>query len=55
MPEDKYFKHANINTIPTPPDEEDTTATDMISEAVEEMVENIEHTFAGYSDDKKDT
>lgn len=36
--------------IPTPPNQENIAATDMISEAVEEMLDHIEHSFEGKPD-----
>ncbi|UJF34989.1 hypothetical protein [Paenibacillus hexagrammi] len=45
MSEPNYFEHVCQDTIPTKPGEEDVTATDMISQAVEEIVDNIEHAF----------
>ncbi|WP_192894558.1 hypothetical protein [Paenibacillus contaminans] len=36
--------------IPTPPDQENIAATDMISEAVEEMIDHLEHSFEGKPD-----
>lgn len=36
-----------IAGIPTPPNHEDASATDLISEAVEEIVDNIQHSFVG--------
>jgi hypothetical protein len=45
MTEQDYFEHATDNTIPTPPGQEDITPTDMLSEAVEEIMDNIEEAF----------
>ncbi|SEB75438.1 hypothetical protein [Paenibacillus sp. GP183] len=53
MQEDKYFKNATPNTIPTLP-EESKAPTDVISEAVEEMVDKIQHTFDGDNEKKED-
>ncbi|WP_409341534.1 hypothetical protein [Paenibacillus sp. MBLB4367] len=36
--------------IPTPPDQENITATDMVSEVVEEIIDNIEHSFEDRED-----
>lgn len=36
-----YFEHFTNNSIPTPPDQEDITATDLISEAVEKIIDNL--------------
>ncbi|MFC5450329.1 hypothetical protein [Paenibacillus aestuarii] len=41
-----YFDRVCNDTIPTKPDEEDTTPTDMVSEAVEEIMDNIKNAFS---------
>jgi hypothetical protein len=53
MAEDKYFKNATPNTIPTPPEDESKAPTDAISEAVEEMVDKIQDTFDGDDEEEK--
>ncbi|UUZ95028.1 hypothetical protein LJK87_11265 [Paenibacillus sp. P25] len=55
MTDNKEVYNETSNTaagINTPPDQEDCTATDMISEAVEQMMDEIQHTFIG-DDEKK--
>jgi hypothetical protein len=54
MADDKYFKNATPNTIPTRPDEESTAPTDLISETVEEIVDNVQDTFDRNSEKKKE-
>jgi hypothetical protein len=54
MTEDNYFKNATPNTIPTRRDEESTTPTDLISETVEEIVDNVQDTFDRNSEKKKE-
>jgi hypothetical protein len=54
MQEDKYFKNATPNTIPTLPEEESNAPTDAINEAVEEMVDKIQDTFDGDDAKKED-
>jgi hypothetical protein len=54
MQEDKYFKNATPNTIPTLPEEESKAPTDAISETVEKMVDKIQDTFDGEDEKKED-
>jgi hypothetical protein len=49
-----YFKNATPDTIPTLPEEEATTPTDLISEAVEEIVDNVKDAFDGEKEEKKE-
>ncbi|WP_171687322.1 hypothetical protein [Paenibacillus planticolens] len=46
MDKSHYFEHVCNDTIPTKPEEEDTTPTDMVSEAVEEIMDNIKSAFS---------
>ena len=46
MDKSHYFDHVCNDTIPTLPNEEDTTPTDMLSEAVEEIMDNLSHPFS---------
>ncbi|MDD9268779.1 hypothetical protein ACFPES_17195 [Paenibacillus sp. GCM10023248] len=46
MDKSHYFDHVCNDTIPTLPDEEDTTPTDMVSDAVEEIMDNIKDAFS---------
>jgi UDP-glucose 6-dehydrogenase len=41
-----------IAGIPTPPDQQDCAATDMLSEAVENIMDNLQKEFQGESDNK---
>jgi hypothetical protein len=41
MSKNKYFENVNIDTIPTQPGEEDVTPNDLISDAVQEIVDNL--------------
>jgi hypothetical protein len=53
MDKSHYFDHVCQDTIPTKPDEEDVTPTDMISEAVEEIMDNIKGAFSPKEDDEE--
>ncbi|WP_157265157.1 hypothetical protein [Paenibacillus oryzisoli] len=52
MDKSHYFDRVCNDTIPTQPDEEDTTPTDMISEAVAEIVDNLRHSFSNDDDNE---
>lgn len=36
-----YFEHFTNNSIPTPADQEDITPTDLLSEAVEQIIDKL--------------
>ncbi|MEW9701511.1 hypothetical protein [Paenibacillus sp. SI8] len=46
MDNSHYFDHVCNDTIPTKPEEESTTATDMVSEAIEEIMDNVKRAFS---------
>ncbi|MBA2938273.1 hypothetical protein HZF08_08130 [Paenibacillus sp. CGMCC 1.16610] len=46
MDKSHYFDHVCNDTIPTKPEEESTTPTDLVSEAVEEIMDNIKSAFS---------
>ncbi|MDR6551239.1 hypothetical protein [Paenibacillus qinlingensis] len=46
MDKSHYFDRVCNDTIPTLPEEEDTTPTDMLSDAVEEIMDNLSHPFS---------
>ncbi|MZQ82010.1 hypothetical protein GQF01_07650 [Paenibacillus sp. 5J-6] len=46
MDKNHYFDHVCNDTIPTKPEEENTTPTDLVSEAVEEIMDNIKSAFS---------
>jgi len=46
MDKSHYFDHVCNDTIPTKPEEESTTSTDLVSEAVEEIMDNIKSAFS---------
>ena len=50
MDKSHYFDRVCNDTIPTQPDEEATTPTDMLSEAVEEIMDNLIHPFSTNKD-----
>lgn len=53
MDKSHYFDRVCNDTIPTQPDEEATTPTDMLSEAVEEIMDNVKKVFSsGDLDDR---
>jgi hypothetical protein len=53
MDNSHYFDHVGNDTIPTQPDEEAAAPTDMLSEAVEEIMDNVKRVFsAGDPDDR---
>ncbi|UKS30447.1 hypothetical protein LOZ80_16490 [Paenibacillus sp. HWE-109] len=52
MDKSHYFDRVCNDTIPTQPDEEGTTSTDMVSEAVEEIMDNVKKAFS--TDDPED-
>ncbi|WP_167357062.1 hypothetical protein [Paenibacillus pectinilyticus] len=54
MDKSHYFDHVCNDTIPTKADEEDTTPTDMVSEAVEEIMDNLSHPFSEDESEKQD-
>ncbi|WNR46315.1 hypothetical protein [Paenibacillus roseipurpureus] len=54
MDKSHYFDHVCNDTIPTLPEEEATTATDLISEAVEEIVDNLRHPFSSKTSREKE-
>jgi hypothetical protein len=41
MSNNKYFEHVTNDTIPTQPDQENVTPTDLINEAVQEIMDNL--------------
>jgi hypothetical protein len=52
---DQYNETSNtVAGINTPVDHEDTAATDMVSGAVEKIVDNIQEAFQGHKDGKKE-
>jgi len=53
MDNNHYFDHICNDTIPTQPDEEATTPTDMVSEAIEEIMDNIKQAFTGNEQDER--
>ncbi|NEW05116.1 hypothetical protein GK047_03665 [Paenibacillus sp. SYP-B3998] len=54
MDKSHYFDHVCNDTIPTQPDEEDVTALDMVSEAVEEIMDNVKNAFTPKDPDERD-
>lgn len=46
MDKNHYFDQVGNDTIPTKPEEENTTPTDLVSEAVEEIMDNIKSAFS---------
>ncbi|WP_187274594.1 hypothetical protein [Paenibacillus sp. N3.4] len=52
MDKSHYFDHVCNDTIPTPPDAEDVTATDMVSEAIGEIVDNVRKAFTSDEPDE---
>lgn len=54
MDKSHYFDHVCNDTIPTQPDEESTTPTDMISEAIEEIMDNVKRVFSTRDPDDRD-
>ncbi|WP_261305599.1 hypothetical protein [Paenibacillus andongensis] len=54
MDKSHYFDHVCNDTIPTLPEEESTTPTDMLSEAVEEIMDNVKKVFSTSEPDDRD-
>lgn len=54
MDKSHYFDRVGNNTIPTQPEEEATTPTDMLSEAVEEIMDNVKKVFSTSEPDDRD-
>ncbi|MNR56848.1 hypothetical protein D3C85_1775050 [compost metagenome] len=50
MDKSHYFDRVCNDTIPTQPDEEDTTPTDMLSDAVAEIMDHLSHPFSDDDD-----
>jgi|GEM_PF-1407964 hypothetical protein len=49
--DERYNETSNtVAGINTPKDHESSGPLDMVSEAVEEMVDNVQHTFDGHHD-----
>ncbi|MGG1516210.1 hypothetical protein ABE504_12400 [Paenibacillus oryzisoli] len=46
MDKSHYFDHVCQDTIPTKPEDEATTPTDLVSEAVEEIMDNVKKAFS---------
>jgi hypothetical protein len=54
MDNSHYFDHVGNDTIPTQPEEEDTTATDLVSDAIGEIMDNVKKAFSASDPDGRD-